>query len=135
MRGDLNDTGISREVQLRHLVMPLTWALLIFGLHAIPGTDLPQATWFDLLHVDKVIHLVMFAVLSSSAFIALGKTGTIRKYKWYAGLALVMYGIGLEFAQDVWFVGRQASWSDILADGVGVLAGRVAFRAIYGCWN
>lgn len=135
MRGDLNDTGISREVQLRHLVMPLTWALLILGLHAIPGTDLPQATWFDLLHVDKVIHLVMFAVLSSSAFIALGKTGTIRKYKWYAGLALVMYGIGLEFAQDVWFVGRQASWSDILADGVGVLAGRVAFRAIYGCWN
>ena len=135
MRGDLNDTGISREVQLRHLVMPLTWAFLIFGLHAIPGTDLPQETLLDLLHVDKAIHLAMFAVLSSSVFVALGKTGTIRKYKWYAGLALVMYGIGLEFAQDVWFVGREASWGDILADGAGVLAGRVAFRGIYGCWN
>ena len=107
MRGDLNDTGISREVQLRHLVMPLTWALLIFGLHAIPGTDLPQETFLDLLHVDKAIHLAMFGVLSSSVFVALGKTGTIRKYKWYAGLALILYGIGLEFAQDVWFVGRR----------------------------
>ncbi|MGB2135023.1 MAG: hypothetical protein ACPHYG_03440, partial [Flavobacteriales bacterium] len=95
MRGDLNDTGISREVQLRHVVMPLTWALLIFGLHAIPGTDLPQETLLDLLHMDKAIHLLMFAVLSSSVFVALGKTGTIRKYKWYAGLALVLYGIGL----------------------------------------
>ena len=69
------------------------------------------------------------------SFVALGKTGAIRKYKWYAGLALVLYGIGLEFAQDVWFVGREASWGDILADGAGVLAGRVAFRGIYGCWN
>ena len=80
MRGDLNDTGISREVQLRHVVMPLTWALLIFGLHAIPGTDLPQETLLDLLHVDKAIHLVMFAVLSSSVFVALGKTGTCLLY-------------------------------------------------------
>ena len=135
MRGDLNDTGISREVQLRHVVMPLTWALLILGLHAIPGIDLPQEILLDLLHADKVIHLVMFAVLSSSVFVALGKMGAIRKYKWYAGLALALYGIGLEFAQDMWFVGREASWGDILADGAGVLAGRGAFRGIYGCWN
>ena len=105
------------------------------GLHATPGTDLPQETLLDLLHADKAIHFVMFAVLSSSVFVALGKTGTIRKYKWYAGLALLLYGIGLEFAQDMWLVGREASWGDILADGTGVLAGRVAFRGIYGCWN
>ncbi|MBO74838.1 MAG: hypothetical protein CMD33_06170 [Flavobacteriales bacterium] len=135
MRGDLNDSGISREVQLRHVVMPLTWASLILGLHAIPGTELPQETLWDLLHVDKLVHLFMFAVLSCSVFVALGKKGVIRKYKWYAGLALVLYGIGLEFAQHVWFVGRESSWGDILADGVGVLAGRLAFRGVYGCWN
>ncbi|HBP44553.1 MAG: hypothetical protein CL845_05435 [Crocinitomicaceae bacterium] len=135
MRGDLNDTGISREVQLRHTLMPLTWGALIFGLHAIPGTDLPKETFLDLLHVDKATHLAMFAVLSSSVFVALGKTGMIRKYKWYAVLALVLYGIGLEFAQDMWFVGRQASWGDMLADSAGVLAGRFAFRCVYGCWN
>ena len=135
MRGDLNDTGISREFQFRHAMMPLAWALLILGLHAVPGSDLPQESLLDLLHADKVIHLGMFAVLSSSVFVALGKSGSIRKYKWFAGLALFFYGIGLEFAQDLWFVGREASWGDILADGLGVLAGRLAFRGIYGCWN
>lgn len=134
MRGDLNDTGISRAFQWRHAMMPLSWALLIFGLHAIPGSELPEQSW-ELLHVDKLIHLAMFAVLSASVFVALGKSGTIRKYKWYAGVMLCFYGIGLEFAQDVWFDGRFASVGDMLADGLGVLAGRLAFRGIYGCWN
>lgn len=135
MRGDLNDSGINRDFQFRHAIMPMTWALLILGLHAIPGSDLPQETLLDLLHADKAVHLTLFAILSSSVFVALGKAGNIRKYKWYAGFVLVAYGIGLEFAQDLWFEGREASWGDIVADGVGVLAGRVAFRGIYGCWN
>ncbi|MGB0195628.1 MAG: VanZ family protein, partial [Flavobacteriales bacterium] len=128
MRGDLNDTGISREFQFRHAVLPLIWALLILGLHAIPGADLPQETLLGLLHADKAVHLVLFGILSSSVFVALGKAGNIRMYKWYAGFGLIAYGIGLEFAQDLWFEGREASWGDILADGLGVLAGRVAFR-------
>jgi len=135
MRGDLNDTGISREFQFRHAVLPLIWALLILGLHAIPGADLPQETFLDLMHADKAVHLVLFAILSSSVFVALGKAGNIRMYKWYAGFGLMAYGIGLELAQDLWFEGREASCGDILADGLGVLAGRVAFRGIYGCWN
>ena len=82
MRGDLNDTGIDREFQWRHSAVPTFWALLIFGLHAIPGKDLPQASWLGEMHMDKLIHLMMFMFLSSSVFIALGKSGSVRKYKW-----------------------------------------------------
>ena len=135
MRGDLNDTGIEREFQWRHSGVPTFWALLILGLHAIPGTDLPQTNWLGELHMDKLIHLIMFMFLSSSVFIALGKSGSVRKYKWYAGSALVMYAFGLEFAQGIWFEGRTTSFGDMLADAVGVLTGRLLFRLIYGCWN
>ena len=135
MRGDLNDSGISRDYQWRHYIVPASCALLIFGLHAIPGEDLPSSTMLDMLNADKLIHLVMFGVLSASVFVALGKSGSIRKYKWIAGGALLMYGIGLEFAQDIWFAGRFASIGDMLADGLGILAGRLAFRGVYGCWN
>ncbi len=135
MRGDLNYTGIEREFQWRHSGVPTFWALLILGLHAIPGTDLPQANWLGELHMDKLIHLIMFMFLSSSVFIALGKSGSVRKYKWYAGSALVMYAFGLEFAQGIWFEGRTTSFGDMLADAVGVLTGRLLFRLIYGCWN
>ena len=115
--------------------MPAAWASLIFGLHAIPGADLPEAMLVNLLHADKLAHIGMFGILSASVFIALGKSGAIRRYKWIAGALLCLYGIGLEFAQDAWFEGRFASVGDMFVDGIGVLAGRVAFRGIYGCWN
>lgn len=135
MRGDLNDTGIERVFLWRHAVIPAFWMALILLFHAIPGTDLPQQAFFQVFHFDKLMHLVMFALLSSSVFIALGKSGVIRKYKWFAALGLIFYGIGLEFAQDLWFIERYASVADMIADGLGVLLGRLAFRAIYGCWN
>ena len=135
MRGDLNDSGISRDFQWRHATVPACCAFMILGLHAIPGEDLPPEVMFDLFHADKLIHLLMFGVLSCSVFVGLGKSGSIRKYKWFAGGTLLMYGIGLEFAQDIWFVGRYASLGDMIADGLGVLAGRLALRGVYGCWN
>ena len=95
-RGDLNDTGISR-VQLRHVVMPLTWALLILGLRD-SGTDLPQETLLDLLHVDKAIHGdVRGAVLERVRRI--GQNRDHPQVQMVRGLALVLYGIGLEFAR------------------------------------
>ena len=135
MRGDLNDTGIDREFQWRHSAAPTFWALLIFGLHAIPGKDLPQASWLGEMQMDKLIHLMMFMFLSSSVFIALGKSGSVRKYKWFAGAALLIYAFGLEFAQGIWFEGRTTSFGDMIADGIGVGIGRLLFRWIYRCWN
>ena len=135
MRGDLNDTGIEREFQWRHYGVPTFLAVLILGLHAIPGKDLPQANWLGELYMDKLFHLFMFMFLSSSVFIALGKSGSVRKYKWYAGSALMMYAFGLEFAQGTWFEGRTTSFGDMLADALGVLTGRLLFRWVYGCWN
>lgn len=135
MRGDLNDSGVSRDFTWRHMIVPILWALLILGLHAIPGSDIPAQNWMDLFQMDKLLHVIMFAILSSSVFVALGKSGSIRKYKWFVGIMLVLYGIGLEFAQDLWFLEREASMGDIIADALGVLLGRLLFRWIYGCWN
>jgi VanZ family protein len=77
----------------------------------------------------------MFGVLSLSVFVALGKAGTIRKYKAFAILGLALYGVLLELAQGLWFIQRDASVLDMVADFAGVLLGRVAFRLVYRCWN
>lgn len=132
---DLNATGIERPLPLRHIMFPALWALVIFALHALPGNEVPQQDWLRIFQVDKVVHLSMFAVLSLSLFIALGKSGVTRKYKIVVLIGCVLYGIVLEMAQDVWFLDRYASVADILADTVGVFIGRIAFRGIYGCWN
>lgn len=116
-------------------MIPLIWALLILGLHAIPGSDIQLRDWTVIFHVDKVIHACMFGVLSLSVFVALGKAGTIRKYKAFAILGLILYGVSLELAQGLWFIQRDASVLDMVADFAGVLLGRVAFRIVYLCWN
>ena len=70
-----------------------------------------------------------------SLFIALGKAGSIRKYKAFGILGLILYGVSLELAQGLWFIQRDASVLDMVADFAGVLLGRVAFRIVYRCWN
>ena len=135
MSKDLNATGLDRAFPWRHALIPFCWSLLVLGLHAIPGSELELGDWTSVFHVDKLIHAGMFAVLSCSVFIALGKSGSIRRYKIFAILGLVLYGVSLELAQGIWFVQRDASVLDMVADLAGVFAGRLAFRVIYGCWN
>jgi VanZ family protein len=135
MPKDLNASGLERAFPWRHALIPLIWALLILGLHAIPGSDLHLRDWTVVFHVDKLIHACMFGVLSLSVFVALGKAGTIRKYKAFAILGLALYGVLLELAQGLWFIQRDASVLDMVADFAGVLLGRVAFRLVYRCWN
>lgn len=135
MPKDLNASGLERAFPWRHALIPLIWAVLILGLHAIPGSDIHLRDWTVVFHVDKLIHVAMFGVLSFSVFVALGKAGSIRKYKVFAILGLTIYGVSLELAQGLWFFLRDASFLDMAADLLGVLLGRVAFRLIYGCWN
>ena len=135
MPRDLNASGLERAFPWRHALIPLIWALLILGLHAIPGSDLHLRDWTVVFQVDKLIHACMFGVLSLSVFVALGKAGTIRKYKAFAILGLALYGVLLELAQGLWFIQRDASVLDMVADFAGVLLGRVAFRIVYLCWN
>lgn len=135
MPKDLNASGLERSFPWRQAFIPMIWALLILGLHAIPGTDIQLRDWTVIFHVDKLIHACMFGVLSLSVFVALGKSGSIRKYKAFAILGLILYGVLLELAQGLWFIQRDASVLDMVADFVGVLLGRVAFRLVYRCWN
>ena len=43
MPKDLNASGLERAFPWRHALIPLIWALLILGLHAIPGDRYPTA--------------------------------------------------------------------------------------------
>ena len=115
MPKDLNASGLERAFPWRHALIPLIWALLILGLHAIPGSDIQLRDWTVIFHVDKVIHACMFGVLSLSLFVALGKAGSIRKYKAFAILGLILYGVSLELAQGLWFIQRDASVLDMVS--------------------
>ncbi|MEM8556995.1 MAG: VanZ family protein [Bacteroidota bacterium] len=90
------------------------WTLLCLALFTIPGQDLPP----QLLSLDKLVHLGLFAVLGVLWMRAVPR----RAWPWVlvGGLA---YGIGTELYQGMLPWPREPDPFDALADGVGLLLG------------
>lgn len=117
------------------LVSPVLLTLLVLALHAIPGGDLPTQDWMSMFHLDKWIHMGMFAALSCSWLVTFGKMGLVRRGRVWVGLGCLLYAILLEAGQSQFFPDRYADLWDVAADLVGTAVGWTVFRLIYGCWQ
>jgi VanZ family protein len=84
-----------------------------------PPSDVPDSP----SGVDKVVHLLLFLVLTVT-----GRWAGVRRA--VLATVLVLYAAGSEVLQGLDAVGRSASIPDWLADVVGVLAGLAAWAAL-----
>lgn len=113
----------------RHLRLAIAWALLIAFLCLTPGRNLPQWEWADLLSVDKLIHMLMFGILSY--LLARG----IRDRPsdgWSNGRILVFaggisfaYGTLMEVLQETPGLGRNGDLVDLTANTIGAVVGAI----------
>lgn len=80
-------------------------------------------------HADKWAHLLAFAALSVMLL-------ALVERRHYAAVcaALLVFGAVIEVAQFVMPYGRSAEWWDLVADGVGILAGLAASLGIRESW-
>ncbi|MDI1364670.1 MAG: VanZ family protein [bacterium] len=76
---------------------------------------LPEDGGFSFIPWDKAKHFIVFYVLTALAITALPASRF-----WRIGLVLLAFGGSIEILQG--FVGRDASWGDLLADACGVCA-------------
>jgi VanZ family protein len=80
---------------------------------------------------DKVEHAAAYSALTVSLLLVLvwrpGRAGGVagRIGGAFVGCAVLGLGIALEIGQS--FTGRDADWRDVLADGLGTLAGVLAW--------
>jgi hypothetical protein len=86
-------------------------AILLLAL--MPGSG--GADWFQ--QADKLRHAVAFIALW-----AIGRRARLRP-TWVLALALLSFGIGIELLQAL-TPDRESSLADVLADAVGIAAGR-----------
>lgn len=116
---------------LRSLRWALLWALLILVLCLIPGSDLPQWSWADLLNVDKLVHALMFAVL-----VVLIVRGLRERPASATGLGPILvavlfaipYGGALELMQGGLLTDRVADLGDFIANTIGCGLGWIFLR-------
>ena len=127
----MNKSGILRMITpLLFVVISLTFLLLL------PGNDLEASSWWETYKIDKLVHIVIFSILSLSTSITLSKLRVLidTNYRLMTLILVVctIFGTILEFLQQELRVGRSAELLDIVADCVGVLLGFVIFRTVYG---
>ena len=95
-------------------ILFLTAILLITDLALQPGYEMPAR----LFGPDKVEHVAAFLVLT-----LLGRIAWPSLPVWILAILLSLYGLGIEIAQAMDWVGRTASLADFAADGVGIVLG------------
>jgi VanZ family protein len=104
--------------------MGLLIAALITIACLVPARDLPS-----LGVSDKFEHSLAFFVL------AIWFAGVLERRDFlYLALALIAFGGGIEIAQGLMGLGREADIRDLMADGVGVAAGILLALTPLGRW-
>ena len=99
----------------------MVWALLVAWLLFSPAPDLPSGAPYT----DKLGHLGIFAL--AGAWVAWHERVWSRAWPWL--LALMAYAVFTELVQHQ-LPTRSAELADGLADGLGLVLGFVALRAV-----
>ncbi|MGZ3840425.1 MAG: VanZ family protein [Flavisolibacter sp.] len=118
-----------RASWLRSPALAIGWFLIMNILFFIPGSSLPKAHWLDLYHIDKLVHIGLFAVgvfLWGAAF----GLGLPRKLAWVM-LVMIGYGLLVEFIQKYWIPNRSFDLWDVLADTAGGITGLLLWWRVY----
>ena len=113
-------------------VWPVLWAAGILVLTLMPGNDVPKWPWAEVIHLDKIVHFVLFGVLAwlmAGVFIHRYSLNANRAV-FIAFIVAVVYGGFIELLQGWMGMGRSADVWDLLVDALGaaVAVGVVARR-------
>lgn len=119
----------------RFLRLAIVWALIIAALCLTPGKALPSWKWADLLSVDKMVHMLMFGVLSYLCARGLRDRSVNR---WSDGRVLLTagslsfaYGALMEVLQEIPGLGRHGDLVDLTANTIGALVGALLVKRLW----
>ncbi|MBK9422063.1 MAG: VanZ family protein [Flavobacteriales bacterium] len=113
--------GLVKAVLAPRRVWPVLWAGVILVLTLMPGNDVPKWPWAELIHLDKIVHFVLFGVLAwltAGVFIHRNSMEPQRAVLIALVLA-VLYGGLIELMQGWMDMGRSADVWDLMVDAMG----------------
>jgi len=115
-------------------VVPVFWTLIIQVLLCLPGSAIPQSSWLDAIHIDKIVHVILFGGLVVTWALFLNRnyfySKQLTKFLLILFLLSTANGILLEFVQKYYIPNRSFDLYDIVADACGAAAGFL-FSFIY----
>lgn len=119
------------NVKLKSFSLPILWIFVIIFL-SVSSTDELSESWFslDFPHADKLVHFVMYMVLTYLLLRSLAKENLLASRKWLAVIILIpiILGILMEFIQGQYLVERNFELLDIIANISGTLIACIFYK-------
>jgi VanZ family protein len=116
-------------------ISALLWFCFSVWLFTLPGSAIPQFDLFTKLQGDKLIHALIFLILSLLFLFSLKIILPVYKqYKnWYILLIILIccYGLLIEFIQEKYIPYRSYDIGDVIADVIGSI---IAFKIYVRYW-
>lgn len=122
-----------KKIPVKKFIPGIAWFFLVLILCCIPGYDLPEVdSWMIDIDYDKIIHVILFAILAYLFMNPIVRSGLSTKEKWNwlvkITIATIIWGITVEFIQKFFIPGRSFALTDWLADGLGGIISLIYFR-------
>ena len=115
---------------LRYHLFTIIWAVIILLLTLTSGGSNAN---IEFVYTDKLVHLIIFLVLSFLVIVGVSKQNGIRvktKTIITSVLLCMLYGILIEFIQYT-LPQREFDYFDFLANNAGVVFGVLMFYVVY----
>lgn len=111
----------------RYSIPAIAWFIISVVLLTLPGSAFPNENWLGDIYFDKWVHIGMFTMMVFLCCWAVYKTKKDRQklfnYFLFFAITALVYGIIMEFVQKYYIPNRSFDIGDIIADGVGCIAG------------
>lgn len=119
--------GLVRKISSR-LIVPAGWTLLTILLLSLPGSAIPDVNLYEVPHVDKIVHFVLFGGIPMLwSFYMLPKVSSMGKSSKATNIILgfclfsIVLGIVMEYIQFYFVANRDFDIIDIIADSLGAI--------------
>ena len=100
----------------------IIWLILVCILSLIPGQGELKQSMFDWPHIDKLIHGIMYAILSLT-MLKYFQEISMSQPVIYVLIFCISWGIMIEFLQGSKIINRDFDIADIIANIIGTFAG------------
>jgi VanZ family protein len=113
---------------LRSYLPSIIWLIVILVLSGYPGNHIPQN---PIWQFDKLVHSVIYAILSICLIITFSKEYKKEKKRFQISCLIIFFGVFyggfMEILQDNIFINRSGNWYDFIANTIGAILGVIIF--------
>jgi len=125
-----------RRLSLKSFAPGIVCFIAVFVLVVLPESDLPQKqSWLDISFLDKIVHTIMFAVMTFLFLMPIGDSSMYKKEKRHyfirIAVSACLWGLTTEFIQKFYVPSRSFDLLDWAADSLGVLIAWIYCRKFH----